>query len=110
VPVADPEASRRLLVLAREQRSEYLLPATKGFVERNAANRISEALRKHGHRSVNAAALRNRWVLDLAERVPAVLMLQLADVVDVQVLADQRRSLPKFTLQQAIALVKETHQ
>ncbi len=110
VPVADPEASRRLLELAREQRSEYLLPATKGVVERNAANRISEQLRKHGHRSVSAAALRNRWVIDLAERVPAVLMLQLADVVDVQVLADQRRLLREFTLEQAITLIKENRQ
>lgn len=108
VPVADPAISARLLTLARESRSEYLMPATCGVVERNAVNRISEHLRHHGHRSVNAAALRNRWVLDLAARVPAVLMLQLADVVDVQVLADQRRLLPKFTLEQAATLVKDT--
>ena len=108
VPVADPEVGQRLLILARAQGSEYLLPARKGVVERNAANRISEHLRNHGHRSVSAAALRNRWVIDLAERVPAVLMLALADVVDVQVLADQRELLRKFTLEEAITLVKET--
>ena len=109
VPVADPEASRRLLALAREQGPEYLLPAKKGVVERNAANRIAEGMRDHGHRSVNAAALRNRWIIDLAERAPAVLLLALGDVVDVQVLADQREILRTFTLEEAVTILKETH-
>jgi hypothetical protein len=109
VPVADPGASRRLLAVAREQGPEYLLPAKKGVVERNAANRIAEVMRKHGHRSVNAAALRNRWIIDLAERVPACLLLALGDVVDVQVLADQRELLRTFTLEEAVTLLKETH-
>lgn len=108
VPVTDPEISGRLLQLARNKGCEYLLPAMNGQVERNATNRISEKLRDRGHGGVNAAALRNRWVLDLAARVPAALMLQLADVVDVQVLADQRVQLPTYGIQHTIALMTES--
>ena len=79
-----------------------------GFV-RVEGDRIAEVMRKHGHRSVNAAALRNRWIIDLAERAPACLLLALGDVVDVQVLADQRELLRTFTLEEAITLLKETH-
>ncbi len=76
-------------------------------MERNATNRIGEQLRARGHGTINAAALRNRWILDLADRVPAALLLQLADVVDVQVLADQRTQLPIYSIYRAIALMTE---
>jgi len=107
VPVTDPDISRRLLALAQSKGSDYLLPAAKGEVERNATNRIAEQLRVRGHRTINAAALRNRWILDLDERVPAALLLQLADVIDVQVLADQRGQLPTYGIHRAIALMTE---
>lgn len=107
VPVTDPDVSRRLLDLGRIKGSYYLLPATNGRVERNATNRIGEQLRARGHRNINAATLRNRWILDLAARVPAALMLQLADVVDVQVLADQRNQLPTYGIRHAITLMTE---
>lgn len=108
VPVTDPDISSRLLALAKAKESDYLLPATTGEVERNATNRIGEQLRARGHRSISAAALRNRWILDLAARVPAALLLQLADVVDVQVLADQRTQLPTYGIHRAIALMTES--
>lgn len=108
VPVTDPDIVQRVLDLSRAKGSEYLLPATNGQVERNAANRIGEQLRRRGFRNVSAAALRNRWILDLAARVPAALMLQLADVIDVQVLADQRTQLPTYGIQHTIALMTES--
>jgi hypothetical protein len=107
VPVTDPAISRRLLDHGRTKGSGYLWPAPKGEVERNATNRIGEHLRARGHRNINAATLRNRWILDLAANVPAALLLQLADVVDVQVLADQRDQLPTYGIHRAIALMTE---
>lgn len=107
VPVVDQDIAQRLLDLACTKGPEYLFPATKGQVERNAANRIGEQLRARGFRNINAAALRNRWILDLAAEVPAALMLQLADVIDVQVLADQRTQLPIYGIQHIIALMTE---
>ena len=110
VPVADPEISDRLLRQARATPSSYLLSTGNGdTVERNAANRVGEHLRAHGHRSINVAALRNRWLLNIAATVPAALMLQLADVTTAQILADQRDLLPTYDLRHAIALTKETY-
>jgi hypothetical protein len=107
VPVADVEVSRRLLALARSRKWRFLLPSTNGEVERNATNRVAEHLRRRGYPGVDANALRNRWLLDMATRIPAALMLQLADVRTAQILSDQRDQLPTFGLQQAIALTKE---
>lgn len=109
VPVADPETSARIIALARARGPGYLMASATGAVERNAANRAAEHLRDRGHRSVSATALRNRWVLDMAATVPAALMLQLADVIDTQILADQRHLLPTYGVQHAIALTKESH-
>ncbi|MCV7316656.1 hypothetical protein H7J77_14045 [Mycolicibacillus parakoreensis] len=107
VPAADAEVSQRLLKLAETCGPGFLLTTETGEVERNVTNRVAEKLRKHGHRSPNAAALRNRWLLDLATRIPAALMLQLADVTTAQILADQRDQLPDYSLQHTIALTKE---
>ncbi len=43
----------------------------------------------------------------MAARIPAALMLQLADVTTAQILSDQRDQLPTFGLRHAIALTKE---
>ena len=107
VPVADREISARLIDLAKARGSNYLLASPGCEVERNAANRISERLRDRGIKSLSAAALRNRWLLELAVRVPAALMLQLADVETAQILSDQRDQLPTYGLQHAIAITKE---
>ncbi|WP_284232013.1 hypothetical protein [Mycobacterium antarcticum] len=108
VPVADPEASERLLNLARQRKSGFLMLAPNGEVERNACNRVGEHLRQLKHRSINAAALRNRWLLDMATQAPAALMMQLCDVTTAQILSDQRDQLPTYALQHSIALLKET--
>lgn len=108
VPVADPDISARLIELGKATGANYLLAPPGCDVERNAANRISERLRDRGLKSLSAAALRNRWLLELAVRVPAALMLQLADVETAQILSDQRDQLPTYKLQHAIAITKET--
>lgn len=109
VPVADVEVSQRLLALARTRKSEFLLRSTNGEVERNATNRVAEHLRNRGYPGFDASALRNRWLIEMATRVPAALMLQLADVTTAQILSDQRDQLPNFGLQHAIALTKENN-
>jgi hypothetical protein len=75
--------------------------------ERNIANRVSEELRSRGHASVDAAALRNRWVLDLAERVPAVLLQQLADLCELRILVDERQRLPQYKLRHTSSILSE---
>lgn len=107
VPVGDAKASERLLALADYKKSEYLLGSAGGHVERNAVNRVAENLRTRGYPGVDAVALRNRWVLDMAARIPAALLLQLSDSKTTQLLSDQRDQLPTFGLQHAIALTKE---
>ena len=107
VPVGDAKASERLLALADGKKSEYLLGSAGGRVERNAVNRVAEKLRTRGYPGVDAVALRNRWVLDMAARIPAALLLQLSDSKTTQLLSDQRDQLPTFGLQHAIALTKE---
>lgn len=109
VPVADPVISERLLKLAAQVGTGFLMATTTGEVERNAVNRVGEHLREHGHRSINAAALRNRWVIEVGDRVPAALLMQLADSTTLQILADQRDQLPDYGLQHTIALTKENH-
>jgi len=108
VPVADREISERLIKLAASHGSRYLFASADGEVERNAANRVSERLTSRGLKPLSATALRNRWLVELATRVPAALMLQLADVETAQILSDQRDNLPHYDLMLAIALTKES--
>jgi hypothetical protein len=107
VPVMDSGINARLLGLAARAGDGLVLAPDKEFAERNIVNRISEHLRRRGYPSVQPAALRNRWVLDLAERVPAALLLQLADVHDLRVLADQRGQLPHYKVRHAITILQE---
>ncbi len=107
VPVIDPAISARLIELSARVGSGLVLAPDAKFAERNIANRVSEQMRNRGYPGLNVAALRNRWVLDLAERVPAALLVQLADLVDVRVLADQRDLLPRYKLRHMITLMME---
>ena len=76
--------------------------------ERNIVNRVSEQLRALGHPRIDPLALRNRWLLDLAERVPAVLLQQLADVCELRILVDKRARVHQYKLRHAITLMTET--
>lgn len=75
--------------------------------ERNVVNRVSEQLRSLGHPGLDPVALRNRWVLDLAERVPAVLLQQLADLCELRILVDERALVQQYKLRHAITLLTE---
>lgn len=107
VPVVDPAVSGRLLGLAAHLGDRLVLAPQATVAERNIVNRVSEQLRSHGHAGLDPVALRNRWVLDLAERVPAVLLQQLADLRELRILADERRSLTQFKLRHAITILTE---
>jgi hypothetical protein len=109
VPVADPEISARLIALAEAKGPRYLMATGDGEVERNVANRSTETLHERGLESITATSLRNRWVVDLAIRVPAALLLQLADVQTAGILSDQRDQLPTYGLLHATALTKENY-
>lgn len=107
VPVIDSAISARLLELSARVGSGLVLAPDAEFAERNIVNRISERMRARGYPGFNVAALRNRWVLDLAERIPAALLVQLADLVDVRVLADQRDQLRRYKPRHTITLMME---
>lgn len=107
VPIVDPAISARLLELAATVGDGLLLAPSAAVAERNIANRVSEQLRSHGHPGVETVALRNRWILDLAQRVPAVLLQQLADVCDLRILADERQLLPQYDLRHAASILSE---
>jgi hypothetical protein len=105
--VIDPAISARLLELSARVGSGLVLTPDAEVAERNIANRVGEQLRDRGYPGLNFAALRNRWVLDLAERIPAALLIQLADLVDVRVLADQREQLRRYKTRHIITLMME---
>lgn len=107
VPVVDPSISGRLLGLAANIGDRLVLAPHATVAERNIVNRVSEQLRSHGHAGLDPIALRNRWILDLAERVPAVLLQQLADVCELRILVDQRSSVTQFKLRHAITILNE---
>ncbi len=75
-------------------------------IGRNAANKVSESLIRRSDNGVNAAAVRRRWMLDLAETVPAALLMQLADVKELRVLAEQRHHLPSFEIHHGVSWMK----
>jgi hypothetical protein len=110
VPVVDPKISARLLGLTARVAHGLVLAPKAVRAERNIVNRVNSDLRSHGHPGMDPIALRNRWVLDLANTVPAALLLQLADVSDLRVLVDQYSLLSTFTLRHAITLLKENLQ
>lgn len=107
VPVLDAPIGGRIAAWADHVGDDLLLTPGRGKAERNAPNRVSEHLRRLGYGGVSVTALRNRWVLDLAERVPAALLVQLADVVDIRVLADQREQLITYRTRHAVTVMAE---
>ena len=108
VPVVDPDISGRLLALAARVGDNLVLAPHAEVAERNIVNRVSEQLRALGHPRMDPLALRNRWLLDLAERVPAVLLQQLADVCELRILVDKRARVQQYKLRHAITLMTET--
>jgi hypothetical protein len=107
VPVVDPDISARLLGLAASIGDRLVLAPNAASAERNIVNRVSEQLRSHGHASLDPVGLRNRWVLDLAERVPAVLLQQLGDLCELRILVDERSLVQQYKLRHAITILTE---
>lgn len=94
VPVVAPGRARRLLAAAAEVGPRPLLGlGRRDSVGKNVVNAPMAVLRNHGVAGICPESLRNRWILDLSERVPAVVLLQLAGVSDLRVLSDQRNQL-----------------
>lgn len=109
VPVLEPGINSRLIELAARVGDGLVLAPNAEFAERNIVNRISEKLTNKGYPPVRAAALRNRWILDMAERrIPTAMLLQLADVADLRVLSDLRKELPHFKIRHAITIQQES--
>lgn len=107
VPVADPEMSQRLIALSAVRGSRFLITDGDEEIRKNTVNKIGEHLHKRGHGTINATALRHRWLMNLADTVPAALMMQLADISDIRLLASERHQLPTYGTQHAVAWVKE---
>jgi hypothetical protein len=108
IPVVDPKTTARLLGLAAGVGDGLILAPNAANADRNIVNRINSDLRRHGHPAMDPIALRHRWILDLAQNVPAALLLQLADVGDLRVLVDQRPLLPTYKLRHAITILQGT--
>lgn len=109
VPVLDSGINSRLIELAARVGDGLVLAPKAQVAERNIVNRISEKLTKKGYPRVRTTALRNRWILDIAERpIPAALLLQLADISDLRVLADLRKELPRYKIRHAITIMQES--
>ena len=108
IPVVDPKISARLLGVSARVAGSLVLAPKAARAERNIVNRISSELREHGHPKIDPAALRNRWIVDLANTVPAALLLQLADLSDPRVIRDQKPLLSTFKIRHAITILKET--
>ncbi|MCZ0731166.1 hypothetical protein [Mycolicibacterium iranicum] len=107
VPVWDREIGARLVGLAAGLGDRLILAPHAVAAERNIVNRVGEQLRSHGHPSIDPVALRNRWVLDLAERIPAVLLQQLADLCELRILVDERSLVTQYKLRHAITILDE---
>ncbi|MBP2455134.1 hypothetical protein [Mycolicibacterium lutetiense] len=107
VPVVDREIGGRLLGLAARVGDRLVLAPHAEIAERNIVNRISEQLRALGHSGLDPVALRNRWVLDLAERVPALLLQQLADLYELRILGEERSLVTQYKLHHKITILTE---
>ncbi|MGW0042221.1 hypothetical protein [Rhodococcus sp. NPDC003348] len=106
VPVFDPALVERLAALSDYAGAGLVLAPTKAVTHRNEINRVAESLRELGHRGFNPLALRHRWMLETAERLPAAIVLQLADVIDLRVISDHRR-LPVYGLEYILETMSE---
>lgn len=106
VPAFDPDLVERLRRLAEYAGEGLVLAPHKTTTHRNELNRVAESLRDRGHPGLNPVALRHRWMLEMAERLPAALVLQLADVIDLRVISDHQR-FPTYRLEHLLATMGE---
>lgn len=108
VPVIHPAKARRILDRAGQVGSRPMIGLTRdGHVEHNAVNRVSERLVRMGFPKLNAAALRHRYLLDVAVHpgIPAAAMLSLFGVCDMRVLVDRVEQLPRYSAEELADLL-----
>lgn len=110
VPVVDRRASGRLLELAAGVGDRLVLTPHTDTPGRNTVNRVSEDLVRHGHPRIDPVALRNAWIIGLASAIPAALLMQLADLTQLQAVIDHRKRLPHYEIRSAITIMREAQQ
>ena len=98
VPIVCPVRGQRILDRAREAGDSYVFPCFGDKMPRNAVCHVSEELVERGFRGFNTAALRNRWVAELATHpgVPAAMLLAMTGIADLRVLHDIQEALPDY--------------
>ncbi|MGV0353699.1 hypothetical protein [Corynebacterium confusum] len=98
VPIVCPVRGQRVLNRAREAGENFVFPCIGDKMPRNAVCHVSEELVERGFQGFNAAALRNRWVAELATSpgIPAAMLLALTGIADLRVLHDIQESLPDY--------------
>ena len=99
VPVVCPIRGHRLLTRAQEAGGGFVFPCVGQTMPRNAICHVADRLDEQGFPRFNAAALRNRWVVDLATdpAIPAAMLLKLAGIADLRILHDLDESLPDYS-------------
>ncbi|MBN7316209.1 hypothetical protein IUS99_05490 [Mycobacteroides abscessus subsp. massiliense] len=108
VPVIAPGRARRILEAAREAGPYPVLGlGRRDSVGKNIVNAPMAELRDRGISGVSPEALRNRWILNLASRVPAAVMLSLVGVGDLRVLSDQRNQLVRLKTVEMARILQE---
>jgi len=109
VPVVSDSMIPRLLRIADLRGEQLLLSPDAETGERNLANRINERLRDRGYPTVSLIGLRYAWILRIADQIPATQMLQLADLVDTRVLADNRHRRDDYSLTDLVTSLTQEH-
>ncbi|WP_312588911.1 hypothetical protein [Corynebacterium dentalis] len=103
VPVVNARKGRSILHAAQKVGKGFMYPPTvHGEVSRSAVSRLNDRLREYGYQGINACALRNRWILDMAQTpgIPAAALVQLAGPGALKVLNDQRDLLPTYSVEE----------
>lgn len=113
VPVLCPHRGHRLLTHATEVGTGTFFPLmTNGRVSRNIVSKLNDRLREYGFVGLDAVALRNRWIMDLAltPGISAVAVIRLTGVRDLRVVADQPELLPKYSPEELAAMLLEAQE
>lgn len=105
VPAIEPILVDNLARLSDYAGDGLVLAPHKQTTHRNELNRVAEGLRKRGHRGYNPVALRHRWMVDLAEQLPAALVLYLADIGDLRVISLHQR-IPEYKLERILTAME----
>ncbi|MBE5462798.1 hypothetical protein E3G70_000058 [Mycobacteroides abscessus] len=108
VPVVAPGRAQRILAAALKAGPGPVLGlGVRDSVGKNIVNAPMAKLRDQGISGISPEALRNRWILDLASRVPAAVMLSMVGVRDLRVLSDQRNQLVLPKTVEAVRILQE---